>query len=80
MRGKRERVLLPPCVPELCGKEFRQNLKKPSPNYPHGHKARKPRIVPAFTVQGNIFLYLSVNKIALPNLNYIQHKNNISCC
>ncbi|XP_038214840.1 parkin coregulated gene protein homolog [Zerene cesonia] len=43
-------VLLPPCVPELCGKDFRHSLKKPSPNYPYGHK-KKVRVVPAFTIQ-----------------------------
>ncbi|KAI8422183.1 hypothetical protein MSG28_006091 [Choristoneura fumiferana] len=43
--------VLPPCVPINCGKDFRQSLKKPSPNYPHGQKARKPRLVPAFTIQ-----------------------------
>ncbi|XP_034826891.1 parkin coregulated gene protein homolog [Maniola hyperantus] len=44
-------VLLPPCVPDICGKDFRNSLKKPSPNYPYGGKARKCRIVPAFTIQ-----------------------------
>ncbi|CAH2991432.1 unnamed protein product [Chilo suppressalis] len=44
-------VLLPPCSPDVCGRDFRQSLKKPSPNYPHGHKTKKPRIVPAFTIQ-----------------------------
>ncbi|XP_047530072.1 parkin coregulated gene protein homolog isoform X2 [Vanessa atalanta] len=42
-------VLLPPCSPDICGKDFRSSLKKPSPNYPH--KTRKCRIVPAFTIQ-----------------------------
>lgn len=46
-------VLLPPCGPELCGKDFRNTLKKPSPNYPYGYKTKKPRVVPAFTIQGN---------------------------
>ncbi|XP_037970210.2 parkin coregulated gene protein homolog [Plutella xylostella] len=27
-------VVLPPCVPADCGKEFRHSLRKPSPNYP----------------------------------------------
>lgn len=53
----RERVLLPPCVPQQCGKDFRYSLRKPSPNYPHG-KSKKPRIVPAFTIQGNNILFL----------------------
>ncbi|KAF9413857.1 hypothetical protein HW555_008060 [Spodoptera exigua] len=44
-------VLLPPCAPELCGKDFRHSLKKPSPNYPYGYKTKKPRVVPAFTIQ-----------------------------
>lgn len=42
-------VLLPPCTPDLCGKDFRNSLKKPSPNYPYGKKT--VRIVPAFTIQ-----------------------------
>ncbi|CAK1549267.1 unnamed protein product [Leptosia nina] len=42
-------VLLPPCTPDLCGRDFRSSLKKPSPNYPYGKK--KVRIVPAFTIQ-----------------------------
>ncbi|XP_050347161.1 parkin coregulated gene protein homolog [Nymphalis io] len=42
-------VLLPPCTPDICGKDFRSSLKKPSPNYPY--KTRKCRIVPAFTIQ-----------------------------
>ncbi|GBP79156.1 Parkin coregulated gene protein homolog [Eumeta japonica] len=46
-------VFLPPCTPKTCGKEFRRSLAKPSPNYPYGHKTRKPRIVPAFTIQAN---------------------------
>lgn len=44
-------VLLPPCVPDTCGKDFRNSLHKPSPNYPYGRTKRKPRIVPAFTIQ-----------------------------
>ncbi|XP_075974427.1 parkin coregulated gene protein homolog [Anticarsia gemmatalis] len=44
-------VLLPPCNVEQCGKDFRHSLKKPSPNYPYGHKTRKARVVPAFTIQ-----------------------------
>ncbi|XP_061704017.1 parkin coregulated gene protein homolog [Cydia pomonella] len=44
-------VLMPVCVPENCGKDFRHSLKKPSPNYPYGAKTRKPRLVPAFTIQ-----------------------------
>lgn len=42
-------VLLPPCAPDICGKDFRASLKKPSPNYPY--KTKKCRIVPAFTIQ-----------------------------
>lgn len=45
-------VLLPPCLPDLCGRDFRNSLQKPSPNYSRGQKARKIRIVPAFTIQG----------------------------
>ncbi|XP_053613091.1 parkin coregulated gene protein homolog [Plodia interpunctella] len=44
-------VVLPPCTPDLCGKDFRHSLKKPSPNYPYGAKTRKLRVVPAFTIQ-----------------------------
>ncbi|KPJ10262.1 Parkin coregulated gene protein-like [Papilio machaon] len=44
-------VLLPPCVPDTCGKDFRNSLHKPSPNYPYGSTKRKPRVVPAFTIQ-----------------------------
>lgn len=44
-------VLLPPCTVEMCGKDFRSSLKKPSPNYVYGYKKRKPRVVPAFTIQ-----------------------------
>lgn len=44
-------MLLPPCLPEQCGKDFRSSLKKPSPNYPYGYKTKKPRVVPAFTIQ-----------------------------
>ena len=61
----RERVLLPPCVPEQCGKDFRYTLRKPSPNYPHGSKTKKPRVVPAFTIQGKFYLcaFQSVNSV-----------------
>lgn len=62
----RERVLLPPCLPEQCGKDFRQSLKKPSPNYPHGYKTKKPRIVPAFTIQGEItFRFLFAKHVTI---------------
>lgn len=44
-------VLLPPCSAETCGKDFRHSLKKPSPNYVYGYRTRKPRLVPAFTIQ-----------------------------
>ncbi|KAG6445469.1 hypothetical protein O3G_MSEX003924 [Manduca sexta] len=44
-------VLLPACLPENCGRDFRATLRKPSPNYPYGHKYKKPRVVPAFTIQ-----------------------------
>ncbi|XP_026315471.1 parkin coregulated gene protein homolog [Hyposmocoma kahamanoa] len=44
-------MLLPPCLPQQCGKDFRNSLKQPSPNYPYGYKTKKPRIVPAFTIQ-----------------------------
>ncbi|KOB73313.1 Uncharacterized protein OBRU01_10826 [Operophtera brumata] len=44
-------VLLPPCTPDICGRDFRNSLLKPSPNYTHGQKPRKVRIVPAFTIQ-----------------------------
>ncbi|XP_023934941.1 parkin coregulated gene protein homolog [Bicyclus anynana] len=44
-------VLLPPCAPEICGKDFRNTLRKPSPNYPYGSKTKKFRSVPAFTIQ-----------------------------
>lgn len=44
-------VLMQPCVPGMCGKDFRHSLKLPSPNYPYGKKTRKPRLVPAFTIQ-----------------------------
>lgn len=44
-------MLLPPCLPQQCGKDFRSSLKQPSPNYPYGYKTKKPRIVPAFTIQ-----------------------------
>lgn len=45
------KMLLPPCLPQQCGKDFRNSLKQPSPNYPYGYKTKKPRVVPAFTVQ-----------------------------
>ncbi|KAJ2942542.1 hypothetical protein O0L34_g2010 [Tuta absoluta] len=44
-------MLLPPCLPQQCGKDFRDSLRKPSPNYPYGYRAKKPRLVPAFTIQ-----------------------------
>ncbi|CAH2268380.1 parkin coregulated gene protein homolog [Pararge aegeria] len=44
-------VLLPPCAPNICGKDFRSSLKKPSPIYPYASKTRKCRSVPAFTIQ-----------------------------
>lgn len=44
-------VALPPCMPANCGKDFRNTLHKPSPNYTAGYKTRKPRVVPAFTIQ-----------------------------
>ncbi|XP_011553288.2 parkin coregulated gene protein homolog [Plutella xylostella] len=44
-------VVLPPCVPANCGKEFRCSLRKPSPTYPHKDRAKKVRTVPAFSIQ-----------------------------
>ncbi|XP_059045650.1 parkin coregulated gene protein homolog [Achroia grisella] len=44
-------MLLPVCGSSVCGKDFRHSLKKPSPNYPYGYKTKKPRVVPAFTIQ-----------------------------
>lgn len=61
-------VLLPPCTVQQCGKDFRNSLKKPSPNYPYGHKTKKPRVVPAFTIQGNV-TYYDILTIRLQN-NY----------
>ncbi|CAB3224002.1 unnamed protein product [Arctia plantaginis] len=54
-------VLLPPCTVQQCGKDFRNSLKKPSPNYPYGHKTKKPRVVPAFTIQA-----MQKNTVVIP--------------
>ncbi|KOB71994.1 Uncharacterized protein OBRU01_12854 [Operophtera brumata] len=54
-------VLLPACTPDICGKDFRNSLQKPSPNYSRGHKKRKVRIVPAFTIQETLGVGIDVS-------------------